>query len=208
MKSVDAKAASISDLSADFEQKKFTPLLKKPMISSGTVLAKGAAMLWTTRAPEPTVMRVDERELSIYYQNQKTVEIYPISGQMAQMAASPVPRLAALLEHFSFAPAGEDEFGEKVDAGRLALRMVPTDPAIREHVDKVTVLIDTERGFILAFTLIDADAERTEIRFSNVRINTKLDEAQLKLRLPAGVKTVHPLEELGSPPSNTGATSK
>src|SRR5438128_558721 len=67
MLQTDAKAAAIQDLTADFEQKKFTPLLKKPMTSTGTVWAKQSAMLWETRQPEPTVMRVDEREVSIYY---------------------------------------------------------------------------------------------------------------------------------------------
>src|SRR5258706_6693830 len=93
MTKIDAKAGQIIDLSADFEQKKFTPLMKKPLVSTGTVLAKGAAMRWDTKAPEPTVMRVDEKEVTLYYPNQKTVEIYPIGGQLSSLRPLPLSRL-------------------------------------------------------------------------------------------------------------------
>lgn len=205
MKAVDAKAGQIVDLTADFEQHKYTPLLKKPMTSTGSVRAKDAAMLWDTRAPEPTMMRVDEKEVSLYYPNQKTIEIYPIAGQLSAMASSPVPRLAVLLEHFKFEPATDKDVGEEDARDRLVLRLTPVDDALREHVDHVIVLIDESHGFILTFNLIDADGERTVIRFSHVKINTNLDDARLRLSIPAGVKTVRPLEKLGPGPSDAKA---
>jgi outer membrane lipoprotein-sorting protein len=77
--------------------------------------------------------------------------------------------------------------------------MTPIDKELAEHVESVTVLIDAERGFILACQMIDADGERTVIRFSNVKTNTHLDDSRLRLNLPAEVKTVRPLENLGDP---------
>ena len=199
MTAIDAKADKILDLSADFEQRKFTPLLKKPMVSSGTVKAKGYAMLWDTKSPEPTLMRVDEKEVRIFYSNQKIVEVYPLEGQLSSLAASPLPRLAALIPHFTFAAASAKDMGEAEAGNRLALQLTPIDPSLREHVNHVTVLIDAERGFILAFQLIDSDGERTVIRFSNVKTNEQLDDAKLRLKLPAEVKIVRPLENLGKP---------
>jgi outer membrane lipoprotein-sorting protein len=196
MESIDAKAEAIDDLTANFEQQKFTPLLKKPLISKGTVVARGPVMLWDTHAPEPTLMRVDEKEVTLYYPNQKTAEVYPLAGQLAALCSSPVPRLALLLQHFKFAPASAKDLGEPVDAGHLALRLTPTDDAIRQHVDNVCVLIDANHGFILLFQLIDSDGERSVIRFSDVKVNTKFDDARLRLTLPAGVKTVYPLQGL------------
>ena len=200
MAAIDAKAEKILDLSADFEQQKFTPLLKKPMISSGAVRAKGSAMFWDTRKPESTLMRVDEKEVRIYYPNAKTLEIYPLAGQLSALAASPLPRLAALLPHFKFTPASTKDLGEQEAADRLAVQLTPIDESLREHVDHVTVLIDADRGFILAFQLIDADGERTVIHFTNVKTNQNLEDARLQLALPADVKTVRPLENLGAPP--------
>ncbi len=200
MKQVDARAAGIADLTADFQQRKFTPLLKKPMTSTGTVLARGDLMLWDTRAPEPTLMRVDANQIQVYYPKQKTLEVYPLAGRLAELARSPVPRLATLLDYFSFTPATADDVPEAGAPDRLALRMMPTDKTIAEHVEHVSVLIDSAHGFILALNVIDPDGERTEIRFSNVKTNTKLDDARLELKLPDGVRTVHPLEGLEPPP--------
>ena len=40
---------------------------------------------------------------------------------------------------------------------------------------------------------------RTVIRFSDVSVNTGVDDARLRLELPPGVKLVHPLENLPPP---------
>ena len=200
MLAIDSKVAAIGDLAADFEQQKFTPLLKKPMVSTGVVRAKGDSMFWDTRTPQPTVMRVDGKEVAIYYPQQKTVEIYSIGGQLSAVAASPLPRLATLLEHFSFSPASAKDLGLQDDPTHLALRLTPLDESLRSHVSAVTVWIDAERGFISTFSLVDSDGERTVIRFSNVRTNMHMDDSQLRLSLPPDVKTVRPLENLGSPP--------
>ncbi len=206
MTKIDQKSQAIVDLSADFEQQKFTPLLKKPMTSTGTVKAKGSAMYWDTKSPSATLMRVDEKQISLFYPQQKTVEIYPIAGDLAALASSPLPHLSMLLNHFKFAPAAAKDMGATDDDAHLTLRLTPIDEDIRKHVDHVTVLIDAGHGFILAFELIDGDGERTVIHFSNVKMNTAMKDEALQLSLPAGTKTVHPLENLGPPPGSNSRT--
>src|SRR4051812_20857259 len=67
MLQIDAQGAKITDLKADFTQEKFTPLLKKPLISTGTISIKGSAALWKTVEPSPTVMRIDAKEASLFF---------------------------------------------------------------------------------------------------------------------------------------------
>jgi outer membrane lipoprotein-sorting protein len=200
MKSIDHAAAQIADLTADFVQQKSTALLKNPMISTGTVWARGSKMLWSSRTPEPTVMQLDEKQLTLFYPDQKTAEIYPLNSQLAQLAASPVPRLADLLEHFNFAVASSKDLGAEPNPSQAAFLLTPTDEDIREHVANVTVLIDAKAGFILTFKMVDTDGDITVLRFSNLKTNTKFDDARLRLELPADVKIVHPLENLGRQP--------
>jgi outer membrane lipoprotein-sorting protein len=171
------------------------------MTSSGTVLAKGSAMLWNTTDPSPSIMRVDEKELSLYYPEQKTLEIYALGSEVGSLAASPVPRLAVLLQHFRFAYAPKDEFPEDPTLDSLALRLTPLDQALSQHVQRVTVLIDIQRGFMLACELIDADGEKTLIRFSDVKVNAGVDDARLRLDVPADAKRVHPLEDMPQSPA-------
>jgi outer membrane lipoprotein-sorting protein len=200
MKLIDHAAAQIADLTADFKQEKQTALLKNPMVSTGSVWARGSEMLWNTRAPQPTIMHVDERQITLYYPDQKTAEIYPVSGPLAQLTASPVPRLADLLQHFSFAAGSSTDLGIDPHPDQEAFLLTPTDKDISDHVENVVVLIDAKAGFILAFKLTDSDGETTLLRFSNVKINTHFDDKSLRLDLPADVKTVHPLESAGPQP--------
>src|SRR6185437_5870437 len=124
---IDARAQHITSLSADFEQKKFTALLRKPLISGGRVRVKGATMRWDTQRPDPNVMVVTDKEFQLYYPAQKTVEIYPLDQKLAQLAASPLPRLAVLKDRFSFTQIPVAEMNAKVDAEKfLALKMTPT----------------------------------------------------------------------------------
>ena len=82
----------IADLTADFEQQKFTAMLKKPLISSGAVAVRGSAMLWKTRKPEPSELQIDQKEVRIYYPAQETIEVYQVEQKLGQLAASPLPR--------------------------------------------------------------------------------------------------------------------
>lgn len=183
---IDRKAGDIIDLTASFEQEKHSPLLKKPLVSKGTVRAKGSAMLWTTDSPRKTVMRVDPKSLQILYVDDKVLEVYPVDGKLAQLAASPLPRLSLLREQFTI-----EKINDQNDV--LTLTLKPGDEKLKEHVDQVVVTIDVASAVIRAFELTDPDGERTVIRFSDHRINTGLDDASLELTPPAGTKVVRPL---------------
>ncbi len=194
MLAVDARGAKISDLTAKFEQEKFTALLKKPLVSSGVVRVRGSAMLWETSRPEPTVLRVDEREVRLYYPKQKVIEVYGIEQKLASLAASPLPRLDVLKEHFTFEELPVAEVEKNADASKfLALRMKPTEAALQEHVDEVRVLLDIAGGYIVRLEIVDSDGDRSVIRFSDVKTNTGLRDSDVEIHAPADVKVTRPL---------------
>src|SRR5689334_19669200 len=101
---IDRRAGEVRDLTARFEQQKFTALLKKPLVSSGRVRTKGHVVRWDTEVPEPAVLHSDGREIRMFYPRQHVVEVYPIDKRITDLAASPLPRLAALREHFRIEP--------------------------------------------------------------------------------------------------------
>ena len=192
---IDARGAQVKDLKADFTQQKFTPLLKKPLTSTGTILIKGAASLWTTVQPEPTVMRIDDKQLQLLYPRQKVLEVYPTDSKMASLAASPFPRLDVLKKHFSFERLPVKDVDPSAKEGEtLALRMQPLEPELRKHIDEVRVLLQVTTGFVLRATTIDADGDRVVLSFSNIRINGGVPDRELELVVPPGVKVTHPLE--------------
>jgi outer membrane lipoprotein-sorting protein len=199
MQDVNARAANVHDILADFTQEKFTSLLKKPLVSKGVIRATTSVMRWETTSPEPTVMRIDVNSAAIYYPQEKLEEVYPITGQLGSLAASPLPRLDVLAKHFHFAAENANALDPATDDQKcLALKMTPIDESLREHVQQVRVLIDVATGLMLRVEVADADGDRTVISFSNVRVNTNPPDPALPIDLPPGVKVERPLESLGA----------
>ena len=193
------KVAKVDSISADFEQRKFTPMLKKPLISIGKVAAKGSTALWTTLKPQAVSMLVNSREIRIYYPAQLLVEIYPVEGQLGALAASPLPRLDVLKDFFTF----ERDSAKSMDPSRsdsdcIAVRMTPANAELRQHVKQVRVLLDRGTGSILMAENTDADGDRTIMLFSHLQLDAKLSDDALKLDLAPGTKETHPLEGMGN----------
>jgi hypothetical protein len=192
---IDARGAEVKDLTANFKRENFTALMKRPLVSTGTIKIRGGAALWDTVEPA-SVMRVDQREMRMYYVEQKVVEVYAIGQKMGPLAASPFPRLALIKPHFSFERgAVEGLLPAGVDASKyVAVRMRPLDDEMRKHIDEVTVLLEIATGLVLRAQTIDPDGDRVVLTFSDMKVNTGLAARDLEMKVPEGVRVVHPLE--------------
>jgi outer membrane lipoprotein-sorting protein len=203
MLEIDSRAGKTTDLAADFEQQKFTAMLKKPLVSSGRVYVRGSTMLWDTQKPEPNQLQITDREVRIYYPAQKTIEVYQVKQKLGHLAASPLPRLSVLQQHFTFEPIPVSEMGEKDDTNFFAVRMTPSQAELREHIEQVRVLLDVNRGLIVRLEMRDSDGDRTLVTFSNVKTNVGLADQQLKISAPADVKITRPLAAVEGGEGNT-----
>jgi len=194
LESINARALVIQGLSADFIQEKKSPLLRKPLVSRGTVTAKGAASLWKTEVPEKTEMTSDPTMLRIYYPYRKIVEEYPISGKLGMLAASPLPSLAALRENFTLVPdKGDGLVSNDPSIHAVPVRLNPSSPQMTQYVNYVRVLLDADHGLVMIFELVDPDNEQTVIRFTNVHTGITITDQDVKLNLPESVKVVRPM---------------
>jgi len=198
---IDASARQVKDMSAHFEQDKFTALLKKPLVSTGTVQSAGSAIRWDTEHPEPCTLYADQTQFILYYPSQKLEEIYPIDQRIGDLLTSPLPRLAAIKEHFAIAPAGPNDSG---GAGSLALRLTPIDPELAKHIQFVIVVLDVKTGLTLKVQTVDADGDRTQITFSDMRTNIGLEPSGLELKVPGDVTVSHPLDSAPAANSPNG----
>ena len=197
---IDRRAAAVADLTGRFRQEKHTALLKKPLVSAGRIRMKGNVVRWDTESPEPSVLHSDGHEIRMHYPKQSVLEVYPIDRRLADLAASPLPRLAALRQHFTIErapnPSADTPAGgtTRDPAGAIEIRLVPTDPFLAEHVDEVRVTLDVRSAFVTRVQMLDADGDRTVITFSDLRPDTGLQDADLELRPPAGTKISRPLD--------------
>ena len=193
---LDKKIAAIKDLSADFEQSKKTALLKKPMTSSGTIRLKGPRTRWDTKKPHPTIMTIDSAEVRIYYPDQKTVEVYAIQGEMARLASSPLPRIGVIKEQFDISEIKPTDIDAAADpkAELLAIALTPKTAAVKEHIEKIRVLIDAATACAKRVEITDADQEQTTITFTNVKLDSGLPDKDVELVTPPGTTVSRPLE--------------
>jgi outer membrane lipoprotein-sorting protein len=199
LQAIDAVAARVQDFSARFEQAKHTALLRKPLLSSGTVKVLGATMRWDTAAPEPSVLLADGESFKMYYPRQSLLEVYPAQGAFRDLMTSPVPRLQTLRKNFALEPLAveslKDDAGALLDGpDRVAVRLKPTSELLQKHVGEVRVLLDSRQAIMLCMVVVDADGDRTVIRLSDVRVNSGLKPTDLSLAIPQGVKISRPVE--------------
>lgn len=193
LEQINAKTASVQSLTADFFQRKYTAMLTEPLVSHGKLVARGPVMLWTTTDPERTLMRVDAKEIKIYYPTEKTLEVYAIEEKLGMLAASPLPRLAVLERYFTIQklPTAANHSDE------IALQLMPIGD-LSQHVHTVKVLLQINTGLLLQMELIDTDNDDTVIDFSHVEIDAKVSERDVDLTIPKDVKITHPLAGLES----------
>jgi outer membrane lipoprotein-sorting protein len=190
---VDAAAGRATALSADFRQEKFTPLLRRPLVSTGRVVARGDTSLWTTAVPRPSTMRVTATELRIYYPDQSIVEVYPVQGQLAALAASPLPRLDTLRQFFTFARLPSS------DAATLAVDLTPSTDELRQHVRDVRVTLDRATGAIRRAETTDVDGARTVLTFDHVDLHAAVTDSDLTLVVPPGTQETRPMSGVAQP---------
>jgi outer membrane lipoprotein-sorting protein len=207
LEAADAKAASVVDLIADFEQKKHTALLKEPMVSSGRLRVRGSTVRWDTSMPRASVLWMDEREIRVYYPLDASLEIYPVDEPLRRLTASPIPRLKPMQEQFDITamPLSEIE-GAAESTSLFAIRLTPKGEALRKHVKEVRVLVDSGTGLTSRMEVVDPEGDRTLIAFTNTRANTGLAEKDLELKVPEGTKVSRPLDGLA--PGGAGGPGK
>ena len=158
-------------------------------------------MRWDTVQPGPVVLYADAKSLRLYYPKQQSEEVYPVDRRLGDLLASPLPRLAALRDHFSLAAASEAQVAAlspfakpEEKSAALFVTLTPTDDLLKQNVQNVVVALDVETGLVRAVETMDGDGDRTVIVFSNQRPDTGLTDADLDLKTAPGTKIVYPLQ--------------
>lgn len=194
--------AEPQDLSARFTQRRYSPLLKKPIESSGVVRSVIGLTRWDTDKPQATSMIVRPDRLELYDPEQKTLEVYPIESRLGQLLANPRPDPKDWQSQFTIQRAKKAALSESMrercelddDAdGYLLISLTPRDEAVAKHVERLIIVLDTETGLSRGMAWSSGEGERTEIVFASMRVDTGLTEKDLRLKTPDSVRVVYPL---------------
>ncbi len=206
LEELDSRIAKIDRLRASFRQMKKTPLLKKPMVSTGVILVKGDRLRWDTTEPAPSTLTSDPELIRIYYPEAHVVEEYEAKGDIRLLSGTPLPRLATLRQHFTISELNVSEFDPQRDPKRyLAAELQPKAGDLAKHVKAARVVLDREVPCVSTLILTDHDGEVTQLDFTEVHVGIEITEDQITLAVPEGTRVSRPLgDKTGeAPPAPT-----
>ena len=178
-------------LTAAFDRRKTTPLLRRPLASSGTLTASGDALRWETVEPRPGTTVIAGGEMRIVYPEEKRVEVFALPPSAAA-GFGPAAPLSALAENFEVTladpPAWDGEESEL--PGLIGLRLVPRDADAAAQVRSIGLGIEEASGAVRLLETVDGDDSATTYRFGEPEI---LDRpCDIEPPAPEGYEVVRP----------------
>lgn len=192
----------VDDLSARFEQRRISPLLRKPLASEGVIRSVKGLTRWDTDEPYETTMMVRPDRLELYDPEREVLEVYPIEKRFGQLLANPQPELTDWLKQFHVRRAEADALSEYMRKGCgiedapdacVLIRLTPRGEALSDVIEELIVVLDPKTGLSRGMTWTSGERERTELVFSAVKTDNGLKGKDLRLSLPDAVRVVYPL---------------
>ncbi len=180
--------ASITTLTASFEQTKTSRLLVAPSVSRGKFYYQAPDRLrWEYESPRPMTVLLAGGVATTYRPAEKRAERVEVGRMQRRIfrflsAAEPLEKLEGNF-NFTFIDPGA--------GGNYTLKLVPTTHAIKKRMKSVEVVIDRQTLLPVAVSYVEADGDSTAYSFSNVKVNTPQPPDLYALTFPPDVEVVH-----------------
>jgi outer membrane lipoprotein carrier protein len=177
---VEARHRRVADLTARFVQTYRSGALGREVVEKGTVSLKPPSrMRWEYRDPDKKTFVSDGRTSYFYV---------PADRQVIRREQSDARDLPAMLLSGHADILATFEVGlETAPSGRQRLRLTPRKPEPEiEHL-----YVDVDGGArIRAILVIDAQGNRSQFAFDDIRENVGLDDRLFRFEIPRGVEVI------------------
>lgn len=174
---LEERQRAMTDMTARFVQTYRSGVLGREIVESGTLSLKPPGrMRFEYREPEPKLFVADGEEFFFYVPADRQV-VVGSQREARGVAVRLLSGSAGILE----------EFDARIEEGgaRLVLSPRSADP----EVDRVWVELDAA-GRIRGIEVVDAQANRSQYRFEEIRENVGLRDGLFEFRVPEGVEVV------------------
>jgi outer membrane lipoprotein-sorting protein len=167
---LEARAAELRTLKADFVQEKHLAVLERPLVLRGTLLMqKPDRFAWIVREPLGYAMVIRGDVALQWSEDTRKVEEIPLSGnphfQMAirQMRDWLSGSYQSLLGDYAASVLGAEP---------LRLRFVPRDTALpRDWIESVTIEFERDERYVHAITIVERRGDWTLLTFAGALRN-------------------------------------
>ena len=173
---------------ADFQEQRVMRLMKKPMVSSGTVWFQPPTKFRReVKGNSPSVSVSDGRELWIYYPNFKSAERYPLSKGSPLDATVAAINSALNLENIETSfniTATRNENGYK-------LQLLPRSAAMKRAFQKLDIQVN-DKFRVERTDMLLPNGDRIVTAYSN-QTRTPIPSSTFEFKPPPGTDVTTPL---------------
>ena len=172
---------SVKTITARFVQKSYVKTMNQTLEARGKVqIKKPGKMKWVYNAPEPQVLVSNEKILWLYIPDEKQVTKVPVES----IYSSNTPALflagkGKLTDSFDVIKVSKEK-------GLITVVLIPKEED--NAVDRLVLVANSKSYQIVGSTVYDKLGNKTEIIFSDIRVNEKIPESTFQFEVPEGVE--------------------
>jgi len=170
---IRAAAGAIKTIRADFIQEKHLKILSRPLISKGVFCYQAPNSLrWEYTAPVRSILLMHKGRIKRYAETSSgLVEDSQRNPKGMQIILQEISRW--LQGRFSDNPA----FDATLKSGRKIV-LIPKGKALSKMIERIELILSYRPGIIKSVTIYEGQDSYTRFRFTNTKINTKINEAR------------------------------
>lgn len=166
---------------ANFTQDSYIKMMDQTQSVKGTVqIKKPGKMKWVYGAPDTQILISNEKTLWLYVPEEEQATKVPIES----IYSSNTPALflagkGKLTQAFNV---------ESVNLENQSIRVTLVPKNVDQGLARLVLLADKKNYQITGSTVYDKLGNKTEIRFSQIRVNREIPEELFQLKTPPGVE--------------------
>ena len=171
----------VSTFEADFTQRSYVKMMNQTQSIKGTVkIKKPGKMKWVYGAPDTQILISDGKNLWLYVPEEEQATKVPVES----IYSSNTPALflagkGKLTRSFNVESVSQEN-------QNILVTLVPKNED--QGLARLILHADKKNYQSTGSTVYDKLGNKTEIRFSRIRINREIPEEQFQLRTPPGVE--------------------
>ncbi|MDA0692236.1 MAG: outer membrane lipoprotein chaperone LolA [Nitrospinae bacterium] len=172
---------SVNTFTAKFLQKSYVKTMNQALEAKGDVLIKKPGkMKWIYNAPDPQVLVSDNKVLWLYIPDEKQVTKAPLDS----IYSSNTPALFL---------AGKGKLSDTFNVVKVSkennLILVDLIPIEEDNsLDRLVLFADNKNYQIVGSSVYDKLGNKTEIQFSDIKVNVKIPEETFRFKIPQDVE--------------------
>lgn len=172
---------SVGTFTAKFLQKSYVKTMNQALEAKGDVLIKKPGkMKWIYNAPDPQVLVSNNKVLWLYIPNEMQVTKAPLDS----IYSSNTPALFL---------AGKGKLSDTFNVVKVSkendLIVVDLVPIEEDNsLDRLVLFADNKNYQIVGSSVYDKLGNKTEIQFSDIKVNVKIPESAFRFKIPQDVE--------------------